>query len=91
MVEELQGIYDPGVNVSGRCCGGTQVSMQVKGDLSLSGWQWSSAQRTPYGTPFSFYNGGRYTNLLSDSDGGRALCVRTLGQLLSRPASGSEE
>jgi hypothetical protein len=91
MVEELQGIYDPGVNVSGRCCGGTQVSMQVKGDLSLSGWQWSSAQRTPYGTPFSFYNGGRYTNLLSDSDGGRALCVRTLGQLLSRPTSGSEE
>jgi len=91
MVEELQGIYDAAVNVSGRCCGGTQVSMQVKGNLSLSGWQWSSAQRTPYGTPFSFYNGGRYTNLLSDSDGGRALCVRTLGQLLSRPTSGSEE
>jgi hypothetical protein len=91
MVEELQGVYDAGVNVPGRCCGGTQVKMQVKGNLSLSGWQWSSSQRAQYGTPFSFYNGGRYTNLLSDSDGGRALCVRTLGQLLSRPTSGSEE
>jgi hypothetical protein len=91
MVEELQGIYDAAVKVPGRCCGGTQVSMQVRGKLSLSGWQWSSAQKTPYGTPFSFYNGGRYTNLLTDSEGGRALCVRTLGQLLSRPTSGSEE
>jgi hypothetical protein len=91
MVEELQGIYDAGAKVSGHCCGGTQVSMQVRGKLSLSGWQWSSSQRAQYGTPFSFYNGGRYTNLLSDRDGGRALCVRTLGQLLSRPTSGSEE
>jgi len=91
MIDELQGIYDAGINVPGHCCGGTQVAMQVKGNLSLSGWEWSSAQKGPYGTPFSFYNGGRYTNLRSDGDGGRALCVRTLGQLIAQPTSSVEE
>jgi Protein of unknown function (DUF1566) len=74
-IEELQGIYEPNANV-----GGWQ---HVKGNLQLSGWfQWSSSQGDASGEAwdFGFYGLGRYSRLLDDNSGGRALCVRRSGE-----------
>jgi hypothetical protein len=91
-IDELQGIYDksvnaPGVNPKSRWHEAEPTSFHVKGDLFLSGTQWSSTQRLddrskPSGYAWRFdFNEGRpfggdelwfYTNK-------HALCVRSSG------------
>jgi hypothetical protein len=67
-IDELQGIYDVDVNVGGR---------YVKGNLQLSGWEWSNSQvdASGWAWAFSFGNGERYSFRLGGGDG-RTLCVR---------------
>jgi hypothetical protein len=70
-IDELQGIYDPGANVDG---------WHVKGNLKLSGWQWSSSPGNASGEAwnFRFYYGNRHSDLLGGSAG--ALCARRSGE-----------
>ena len=89
-IDELQGIYDPSIDLPGHFQSATDITMvfdvtyHVKGNLNLSGpgWQWSSS---PGGTPgdawaFLFSTHGR-RQVIPDSDWGkRALCVRRSGK-----------
>jgi hypothetical protein len=77
-INELQGIYDPNISTPGQCCGGTQLTWQVKGNLQLSGWHWSSSQGNGSGEAWTFYfhDGGRDSAHLGFSHPVRALCVR---------------
>jgi len=84
-LEELKGIYDKNANAPGRAGPGTgrPFTFHVKGNLFLTGNQWTSTQRIIDGQPSGFawrfdFNQGRdfggdelwfYTNK-------RALCVR---------------
>jgi Protein of unknown function (DUF1566) len=84
-IDELEGIYDRGARALGR--GGQRSerpqAFHVKGDLSLTGLQWSASRSLdPDGRPtgwayrFDFFNGGRFEDELHFHDGLRALCVR---------------
>jgi len=77
-IDELQTIYDPGVNVPGTWPGGADVVRHVKGELKLSGWNWSSSAETGSGeaSAFAFNLGVRSSHPLSYRSYGRALCVR---------------
>jgi serine/threonine-protein kinase len=69
-IGELQDIYDPKANVGG---------YQVKGNLQLSGWHWSSSLGNASGEAwrFFFYEGGvRASGPFGLSHNVRALCVR---------------
>ena len=71
-IDELQGIYDPNANVNGHD--------HVKGNLQLSGWEWSSTQynvnasRGAWAFGFSIF--GQHPFFLDDLRDDRALCVR---------------
>jgi hypothetical protein len=71
-IDELQGIYDPNANVNSY--------YRVKGNLQLSGWQWSSSQVSTSGREqawtFDFVGGKRYLSGTAGNYEDRALCVR---------------
>jgi hypothetical protein len=43
-IEELQGIYDPSVSIQGWLISYVVHTEHIKGNLQLTGWQWSSSQ-----------------------------------------------
>jgi hypothetical protein len=76
-IDELQDIYDPGIDVPGQHADGSPVIRHLKGNLKLSGVQWSSTQvNAKEAWYFDFFRGKRYSSRLRDSDLDRALCVR---------------
>jgi hypothetical protein len=80
-IDELQGIYDSGINVPGQWGNGKLVAFHVKGSLKLSGWQTSSSQGNASGEAwdFDFGAGLRPSYPLGFGHNGRALCVRRSG------------
>jgi len=73
--DELEGIYDGNVKVSGW--------YHAKGNLQLSGvWHWSSSRENANGGAFifTFMNSFKTPYRLDQSVGGRALCVRGLSR-----------
>jgi hypothetical protein len=77
-IDELNDIYDPKVNIAGQMGSGSQATWHVKGDLQLSGWQWSNTQGNASWQAwlFLFANGARYSSPLTGSGLDRVLCVR---------------
>jgi hypothetical protein len=85
-VEELQGIDDPSVSIKTMFDAGN-ASVHVKGNLKLTGRQWSSSQGDYPGKPFQgawvFDFGGEKpgtSGFLGVSYSLRALCVRHSGE-----------
>jgi hypothetical protein len=92
-IEELQGIYDKNAFAPGLVGKDRNVSFAIKGNLFLTGDEWSSTQRTDdQGHPdgfawyFDFDNGirkdedaSRFSGRFADSFK-RALCVRRSGE-----------
>jgi hypothetical protein len=78
MIDELGNIYDPKVNIAGQLGSGSETTWHVKGNLQLSGWQWSNTQGNTQWEAwvFLFANGKRYSYPLTGSGLDRALCVR---------------
>jgi hypothetical protein len=94
-VDELQGIFDPSVSMKTVFDYG-DVNVHVKGNLKLTGWQWSSSQGDAPGKPwqgawsFIFHHdtGERgKPNFLGFSYSMRALCVRRSNSQEDRPAN----
>jgi hypothetical protein len=77
-IDELSDIYDPKTNITGQMGSGSSVTWHVKGNLQLSGWQWSNTQGNASWQAwlFLFANGERYSSPLTGSGLDRALCVR---------------
>jgi hypothetical protein len=83
-IDELQGIYDPGIDVSGQYADGTPAIRHVKGSLKLTGGIWSSTQKNANARPkpaseawyITFDDGSRYGSPLRGGGGLHALCVR---------------
>jgi uncharacterized protein DUF1566 len=84
-IGELEGIYDRSANAVG--LGGKRnekrQTFHVKGDLFLTGLQWSAShsigrdgRSTGLAYRFDFVNGGRFRDELNFRTGKRALCVR---------------
>jgi hypothetical protein len=92
-IEELQGIYDPSVSVQTVFDYGA-INVHVKGNLNLTGWEWSSAQGDAPGKPWQVawqLNFGieekPLTFPLGFSYSTRALCVRRSGEGVAKPVS----
>jgi hypothetical protein len=76
-IDELQDIYDPGIDIPGQWPGGDAITWHVKGNLNLTTWEWSSSLKNAREAwLFYFANGMRYSLRLSESSTDRALCVR---------------
>ncbi len=77
-IDELSDIYDPKINIAGQLGSGSPATWHVKGNLQLSGWQWSNTQGNTIWEAwvFLFANGKQYSSPLSGSGLNRALCVR---------------
>jgi serine/threonine protein kinase len=78
-VDELQGIYDASISFPGRCCVDHRpVNWHVKGNLQLSGFDWSSTSGNASGEAliFGLLNGKRDSPRLGFTGSLRALCVR---------------
>jgi hypothetical protein len=77
-IDELSDIYDPKVNIAGQLGSGGDATWHVKGNLQLSGWQWSNTQGNTQWEAwvFLFANGKQYSSPLTGSGLDRALCVR---------------
>ncbi len=84
-LEELKGIYDKDANAPGRAGpgAGSPFTFHVKGNLFLTGYQWSSTQKIIEGKPsgyawrFDFNEGREFGgDELWFSTAKRALCVR---------------
>jgi hypothetical protein len=77
-IDELSEIYDSRINVAGQMGSGSQAIWHVKGNLQLSGWQWSNSQGNASWQAwlFLFANGERYSAPLTGSGLDRVLCVR---------------
>jgi hypothetical protein len=77
-IDELGDIYDPKVNIAGQLGSGSETTWHVKGNLQLSGWQWSNTQGNTQWEAwiFLFANGKQYSSPLTGSGLDRALCVR---------------
>jgi hypothetical protein len=77
-IDELSDIYDPKVTIAGQLGSGSEATWHVKGNLQLSGWQWSNSQgnTTWEAWIFLFANGKQYSSPLAGSGLDRALCVR---------------
>lgn len=80
-IDELQGIYDTSISTPGQCCGGQSKTWHVKGNLTLSGWQWSSTQGdSPQKAVYLNFSGDEeLTAPIGNSESLRALCVRKAG------------
>jgi hypothetical protein len=85
--EELQGIYDPSASDRAVFDDGV-ITVHIKGNLEITGWQWSSSQGDAPGKPwqvaweFIFHQGAGErgkTFPLGFSYSSRALCVRRSG------------
>ena len=75
-IEEMQGIYDPSVDVPGQS-NGNAYTWHVKGNLKVSGFPWSSSHKNGVQAWLYAFNIGKQLSFrLSDSDRDRALCVR---------------
>lgn len=76
-LEELKGIYDKDAKAPGQAGPPYRIratTWHVKGNLFLTGVQWSSTRSGPYTWHFDFF---RATAFDSDElSGNRALCVR---------------
>ena len=79
-IDELQGIYDPRVRAQTAFDFGV-VSVQVKGKLKLTGWDWSSTQgdKPEWSQTFGFSGENRGAFPLRFNYNMRALCVRRSG------------
>jgi hypothetical protein len=77
-IDELSEIYDAKVNIAGQMGSGSPATWHVKGNLQLSGWQWSNTQGNASWQAwlFLFANGARYSSPLTGSGLDRVLCVR---------------
>jgi len=77
-IDELSEIYDAKVNIAGQMGSGSPATWHVKGNLQLSGWQWSNTQGNTQWEAwiFLFANGKQYSSPLTGSGLDRALCVR---------------
>jgi len=77
-IDELSGLYDAKVNIAGQLGSGSPATWHVKGNLQLSGWQWSNTQGNASWEAwlFLFANGERYSSPLVGSGLDRVLCVR---------------
>ena len=76
-IDELQAIYDPGIDIHGYWPNGTEATWHVKGNLKPSGLHWSSTlKNAKEAWYFSFWNGNRYSYSLGNYSLFRALCVR---------------
>ncbi len=80
-IDELKTAYEPTVDTPGIDETGSAVPMHVKGNLHLTGWQWSQSQANISGEAwgFSFATGKRLAGRFTDNLGNRALCVRGPG------------
>ena len=88
-IDELQGIYDPPAKAPGLAGkhNDEAFTFHVKGNLFLTGNQWSSSQRSDdrghpngYAWRFDFNNGDRFSDPLGYHSNKHALCVRRSGQ-----------
>jgi hypothetical protein len=78
-IDELQDIYDPGIDIPGHKTNGEAVTLHVKGNLRLSSTaEWSSSQDLASGRAWDFYfdDGTRMKVLYAQWNGWRTLCVR---------------
>jgi len=82
-IKELQDIYDPSVNSPKLYDDRATFNVHVKGNLNLTGWDWSSSQvdasgqSTQQGWLLNFGQEGQAISFpLGFSFSGRALCVR---------------
>jgi hypothetical protein len=77
-IDELSDIYDPKINIVGQLGSGSEATWHVKGNLQLSGWQWSNTQGNTVWEAwvFLFANGKQYSSPLTGSGLDRTLCVR---------------
>ena len=77
-IDELQGIYDPSIDVPGQWTDGDAVIWHVKGNLKLFSGPWSSTQDSASGEAWVllFNHGKRLSLQVSHKEGDRALCVR---------------
>jgi hypothetical protein len=78
-IDELHSLFDPSVNIQGRdAITGTPVVWHVKGNLQLTGWEWSQSQADAVGQAWglSLISGKRLAGRVGDNIGNRALCVR---------------
>jgi len=74
-IDELQGIYDPSIDIPGKWSTGEADTWHVKGNLRFFGALWSSNQTEPMlALRFIFSNRVRQVDNINDN--GRALCVR---------------
>ncbi|MBS1803987.1 MAG: DUF1566 domain-containing protein [Acidobacteria bacterium] len=85
-IYELQDIYDVNFDSPGSAGSGRTVSWHVKGNLFLTGYEWSSSRNhdergKPSGSAprFDFNSGKRFNDMLGYSTFKRALCVRKAG------------
>lgn len=80
-IDELRGIYNPSVDVRQLSPGGGISLFHLTGDLSLTGWQWSSSLSSISGKAWYLdFTDGPFTHPFKDSDFHRALCVRRSGE-----------
>ena len=78
-ISELRGIYDPSINLPGSWPNGRADIWHVRGELVLTGWEWSKTQGNAAGEAWGlFFDDGHLTsNQLNYTPyGARALCVR---------------
>jgi hypothetical protein len=89
-IEELQGINDPSVSLEGAYDFGVMHNIHVKGNLQLTGWQWSSSQKDvpEKAAVFDFTDVKPGNGIcLSCGYNVRALCVRRSNSQEDRPAT----
>jgi hypothetical protein len=86
-IDELQGIYDAGLETPGLCGERGNCTWHVKGGLFLTGHEWSSSlnhddRGRPSGSAprFDFNDGTRFDDDLGYYTFKRALCVRGSGK-----------
>ena len=76
---ELQSIYDSSISSQMKFDNGVTYSIHVKGQLRLTGWDWSSSQSDAPGKPWHFVfdrSGAGNGFAITMSYSMRALCVR---------------
>jgi hypothetical protein len=77
-IDELHTLYDPSVNIQGIGETGGPVTWHIKGNIRLTGWEWSQSQADAVGQAWglSLITGKRLAGRVGDNIGNRALCVR---------------
>jgi hypothetical protein len=80
-INELQGAYDPSVNISGLWWGTQLITWHAKGNLMVSGWEWSSnfGATAQVMLGFSFASGNQDPAPPGNGLNWRTLCVRRDG------------